>query len=346
MSDQSAFPPPDEPAAALEPPSTSARRPKGSPGRTTAVPWLYGLGFLILAGAVFYLWQYPSAPSETVSTASELQTAEQRLEAVDGRLTRLEQGPKPPSAADLARLSTRLDSLEARQPATPTDLAKLSARLDALESRVSDQVQLASRLDVVSGRIESLSGRGQTGLDDVKQQLDKVAARAGSLEKAAGNLQSVTSRANRTARLQSAALALAVGRPLGDVPDAPPALSRYAHAAPPTLAGLRLAFPQVEQAVSGANPANGGGGPFLDRVWERAQGLVTVRQGGAVVVGDASAIALTRAKTALDAGDLAAAAGAISSLGPDAPQAAADWLADAKALLAARSALADMGARS
>ena len=319
MSDQPAPPPPEQPISesALPP---AAPRSK----RAELVLWVYGLGILVLAAAVFYLWRYPATPAETVVSASAFQAAEGRLEAVDSRLSHLEQQPTPP---------------------TPADFDKILARLDKLETRVSDQAQLASRLDVLSGRIESLSGRGQSGLDAIKQQLDQDADRVTALEKTVDSNKSVSERVDRIVHIQAAEIALATGRPLGELPDAPPALSRFAHIAPPTLAQLRLAFPQVEGAASATTQSSTASGPFVDRVWERAQGLLTIRQGNQVVVGDASAVALARAKNALQAGDLVAAVDALTTLRSNAQRAVADWLAEAKALIDARSALADMAAR-
>jgi len=85
-----------------------------------------------------------------------------------------------------------------------------------------------------------------------------------------------------------------------------------------------------------------GYGPFVDRVLERAQGLITIRRGNDVVVGNTSAIALNNAQAALDAGDLGGAVSAVGSLKGQPAQAMANWLSSAKALLSARTALADM----
>jgi len=318
MSDQPALPPPDHPDPELPP--TAPRTT-----RANLVPWLYALGFLALAAALFYVWQYPNTPAETASSVSRIHAVEQRLEATDTRLGRLEQEPSPPTAADLN---------------------KITARLDTLETRVSDQTQLGTRLDVLSGRIESLSGRGQSGLDAIKQQLAQDVGRTTTLENTVGSLKGVSDRVSRIVLIQAAEIALAAGRPLGNLQDAPPALSRFAHNAPPTLAQLRLAFPEVEGAALTANQSGSASGHFVDRVWERAQGLVTVRQGDQVVVGNTPAVALARARTAIDAGDLVAAVGATEALGPNAHRAAAEWLANAKALIDARSALADMAAHT
>jgi len=307
----------------LPPPDSSPEAAVAAPPqpRRNLLPWLYALGLLVLALAIVYVWQYPNIPSTPPSDVSAVQAAEQRLADVDSRLNRLEQRPT-------------------------VDLSKISARIDALEGRIADQTQLAARVDTLSGRIEALSGRSQTGIDTTKQQIDGLTTRLAALEANAGNLVAVTKRLNRIARLQEASLALASGRPIGDLPGAPDALARYAHAAPPTEADLRLRFPQAEQAALAANQAIESNTPFVGRVWERAQGLITVRRGGDVVVGNPAAVILTRAQMALDAGDLAGAVGIVETLKGEPEQAMAGWLADARALVDARSAFANMAAQA
>jgi hypothetical protein len=286
--------------------------------RRDLLPWFCGLGFLILAGPIFYLWQYPGVPAQSPEDASARQLIEQRLGDAGSRLTRLEQRPSP-------------------------DLEKITARLGALELRVADQTQFASRLDALSGRIESLSARGQIGLDAMKQQLDALSGRIAALESNAGSIATVAKRLNRIAKLQEVSFALASGRPVGDLPDAPEALARYAHAAPPTELQLRLGFLRAEQAALAVKPPpEEGDAPFIDRVLDRARGLITIRRGEDVVVGSPSATALGRAQAALEAGDLASAVDAVELLKGKPAETMADWLADAKALLGARSALADM----
>jgi hypothetical protein len=306
------LPPPDAPPAA------PVRA--GNPQRHDPVPWLYGLGFLVLAAAIFYLWQYPSTPAEPAGDAAAIQAVAQRLTEIDARLTALEHRPA-------------------------IDPGKYTARLDALEAKIVDQSQLANRLDTLSGRIESLSGRDQTGIDAAKQQVGAQATRIAALEANAGGIEAVTRRLDRIARLQEASLALASGRAIGDVPDAPEALARYAHAPPPTEANLRLRFPHAASAALAARQPSETGAPFLDRVWDRAQGLLTIRRGDAVVVGNPAAVILSHAQTAIDAGDLTGAVDAVETLKGPPSQAMATWLSDAKALLDARSAIAQLAAQ-
>jgi hypothetical protein len=308
MTEQTLLPPPDEPHEA--PVAASKQRPN-------PVPWLYGLGFLVLAAAVFYLWQYPNAPADTGRETTALQALEQRLAEIDARLIRLEQRPNP-------------------------DLGKITTRLDSLDGRAGDQTQLASRMDALSGRIESLSRRDQTGIDATKQQIDALTTRVSGLDSNASGLDAITVRLNKIAKLQRASLALGLGRPIGDLPNAPDALARFSQTAPPTEAELRRQFARARQSALAANQSNARDAPFASRIWDRAQGLITVRRGDEIVLGNPSAVALSQAQAALDAGDLAGAVGAVERLTGQPLRAMADWLAPAKALLAARSALAEM----
>ncbi|HEX5326561.1 MAG TPA: mitofilin family membrane protein, partial [Acetobacteraceae bacterium] len=85
---------------------------------------------------------------------------------------------------------------------------------------------------------------------------------------------------------------------------------------------------------------------FGQRLWQRAQGLISIREGDRVIVGNPAAGVLDEAQTRLDAGDLAGAVAAVSKLTGPPAQALADWLAQANALLAARAALATMAAQA
>ncbi len=230
--------------------------------------------------------------------------------------------------------------------APPPDLGKITARIDALDGRVTDQAQLANRLDTLSGRIESLSGHDQTNTEATKEQISALTTRLTELEANAANLETITKRLGRLARLQEAFFALASGRPIGDLPDAPEILARYSHSAPPTEADLRLRFPQAQQAALAADQSDERNQPFVGRVWEKAQGLITIRRGDEVMVGNPSEVILNRARTALDAGDIVGAITDIETLSGQPGKAMAKWLADAKALVDARSALAQLAAQA
>jgi hypothetical protein len=130
------------------------------------------------------------------------------------------------------------------------------------------------------------------------------------------------------------------------LPNAPPALAKFASTKPPTEAELRLSFPAAAQAAQKASQPNTEGKPFLDRIWTRAQDLVTVRDGDRVIVGDPAAGVIARARQALNAGDLQGAVAALDALTGDATQEMAEWKAKAQSLLDARAALANLAAQA
>jgi len=137
--------------------------------------------------------------------------------------------------------------------------------------------------------------------------------------------------------------ALEAGRPLGEplraLPNPPEPLARFANAAPPTEAALRLSFDDAARAGRAAGePAREGAG-VLDSAVSRLSGLVTVRRGEEVLWGDAAAAEIERARRALDAGDLDGALRFLARLSPPAREAMRGWIGQAEALVAARAAL-------
>jgi hypothetical protein len=317
-----------EPVATVSPPP-----PAALPRRPDVLPWLCGVGFLILAAAIFLAWQNARVPPEALAASAQAQASMQQVQAFSQRV---------------AGLESRIKSLEDRPPQVQPvvqpapDLTKLNARVEALETRSGDPAQLGARVDVVSGRIEALANRLQVGLDAVNQKVDAIPPRVAPLEKTVDNLNAITARVDRLARIQDAMIALNAGKPVGAVPNAPPALAAYATKPPPTIEHLRLTFPDASKAALAAEQPDLRNAPLADRMWERAQSLVTVKRGGDVVVGNQSATALAAAQTALNAGDLQGAVSDLSGLADAPKQAMAGWLTEAKALLGARAALADL----
>jgi hypothetical protein len=284
------------------PPSPRAERP--------AWPWVFGIGFLVLAIAQAALWvrvlHMPAQTSATAPVAApvaiDTSATDHRLQAIEQRLSTLE-GRVAPAAPDLSPLTARVAALEQRPTLPPVETDKLADRLAADEAKLS------------------------------------------TLEQKAVAPAQEADRAMQMARVQAAFVALATGKPLGSIPDAPPALARYATAAPPTEAALRLTFPAAARAAVAAGHPTNSNHAFLRRVWDEAQDLITVRQGDHVVLGDPDAGVLAHAQAALDAGDLAGAVADVGTLTGGAAQATAAWLDQARGLLAARAALADLAAR-
>ncbi len=300
---------------------------------------------------------------------------DQRLQAIEARLAHLEQSPAPPPP-DLASVRARLTALEQRptpqgdgQPGpTTTGSSPSNARLASNPEPPSNAGPAAipapnpspapiagptpkpPDLAPLEARIAALEQKPPptpTPVDTgAAQRVTADEARLAALEKPSQTPGQLADRTSRIARIQAAFIALSVGQPLGQIPDAPPALSRYATVAPPTEAALRLAFPAAAQAAMAAAHPPPTDQPLLQRLWAQAQDLVTVRQGDHVLLGDPAAGVLARAQTALDAGDLAAAVAALANLSGPQAQAFAPWLDQAHGLLAARAALATLAAQT
>jgi hypothetical protein len=309
------------------------------PKRGSPLAWMCTAGFLVLAGAIGLAWWHPRPVASP--DAVPLQDLKQQVQALEGRLEQLERRPGGP--AELQRLTDRVTALEQRPAA---DLTPLEARLSRLEQKNPDTQGLATRMDVLSGRLDALSGHDRGADAQLAQRLDADEARLSALEHDARQASVEAKQATRLARIQAALAALNAGRPLGDISGAPAAVARFAAAAPPTEAALRLGFPKAEHAALAASQPDTAGKPFLAQLLTRAESLVTVRQGDRVLIGDRAAGVLARARMALDAGDLAGAVAAISTLSGPAASAVAKWRTDAQSLIDARAGLAAMAAHS
>lgn len=370
-------PPPDAP---LPPVSGAARSFTDQSGPHESAPvqehgpriWprVVGVLILLLGAGGAWVWQNPgflgNAFGSMFSSSSNQDAEAAEIEALDGRVTRLEQhqptdltslnhrldalesrAGAAPSGADLRPLQARLDALEARAaaggqstspPAAP-DLRPLVARIDALEKTAARQAAEPAKVDAMESKVEALAAQDPAAelrgrLDDLTRQLNDLTA--GTAKQAQD--------ASRAERITGLTIALALGHPLGPVPDAPPALARFATVAPPTEAALRLGFPAAAQAALKVSRPDTEGKSLLDSVIARLQDfkLITVREGDHVLIGNAAAATLAHAQVLLEAGDLDGAARTVATLtGPPAEK-MASWLADANALIAAREALATL----
>ncbi len=158
--------------------------------RASALPLLYLLGFIVLVGAVGYLYVHPPGAD---LVAAESETGAQ-LDALSTRLEQLEQRPAPnltPLEARLAGVEARLGALEARAVPPPVDLGPLTAKLDA------GTAALAGRLDGLDRRVTEAEQMAKSGADTATQigiQVDaKIDAKLGA---AAGSLDAKLGQAN------------------------------------------------------------------------------------------------------------------------------------------------------
>ncbi|MDE8342985.1 MAG: hypothetical protein POG24_04120 [Acidocella sp.] len=222
--------------------------------------------------------------------------------------------------------------------AANAQIAVLQAQLSAVQAQVNHaqpapdsvtvQADLGEKLALLNAQVQAMQSQ--------------FAADHGALTTLSANNVDVTKLAAKITtlnRLESARIALESGLPLGDIPNAPPALAKFATQAPPTEAALRLAFPAAAAAANDASVARAANGSFWTGALQRLESLITVSNGTRVIVGAPAAAITAQAQTLLDAGDLAGAVNTLNGLSASTQAAMGDWLSQAKALLAARAAI-------
>jgi hypothetical protein len=354
--------------------------------RGVLMPVLGLLGFLILAGAIAYLWVRPvpmapapaMPPDESGAVATlqtDVATLKTQLAALDAReasdVSALHQEiaalPTPAPAAAPTASPTPAPS-PAPTPAPPVasaapddalkqQLSALSDRLSQVQAAEAAQAQqsqglpsaadvatLAARVDAVAQRETKDGDAVRQDLGLVQQQLASITSQTQSFAKTATALPQLSAKADRLGQLLRAEDALNAGMPLGTITDAPPALARFADTAPPTEAQLRLSYVQAAQAADKASQPQPAEGRFWHRVLVHVEDLVILRQGDHVILGDETSGVLAHAQRLLDAGDLSGALSVLDTLTGPAAAAMAPWEAQAKAVVAARQALAQMAA--
>lgn len=277
--------------------------------------------------------------------------------------------PSPDQSGDLAKrlddLSAHIDALATAQQAQQSAIQKAMemagqvssrsnepppppdhAALDAVTAQAQQQVaDLGTKIEQNLAQQKSdeaqIESQQKVTIDTLETRLHELEQGAG---KAEGTAQGAVRNADRAIKLEAALSALQSGEPLGDLPGAPPAVARYATAAPPTEAALRAEFPQVAAAARAASRPDLDQKTFMDRAMARVQQSVTIRRGDRVIVGDPAGGVLARAQEDVANGDLKGALSALASLNGPAAAAAADWVARVHALLDARAGLAAMAA--
>jgi hypothetical protein len=352
----------------------SAPRPVKSGGTPV---WFTLLLVAGLGAGEYYIWANPkgqdpdalgalsgqvrTALQNSAALSGQVQTIGQQVQALSDRVGKLETAPPEaapvPAAAtvDLGDVPKRLDELTAKvaalenQPAAaaPSDggasqqaVAALSQKLDQVASAgkaALDQVQAQQK--------DALDQAAAAALAQQKTALTSIDGRVAKLEQASGSVEDAATRAARLERIQAAVVALQSGQKLGDIPNAPPALSAFADRAPPTEAALRESFPALAAHANAVSQPDTAHKTFLQRAFARLQQSVTVRDGNEVLVGDPAAGVLSDAAVRVQDGDLPGAVARLQALHGPAQAAMQGWIDQAQSLIAARAALASLAAR-
>ena len=169
MTDEPVRPTAPEPDRSL--PSTKAELSNPSPKRDL-LPILYLLGFLVLAGSLFYLWQNPPVSPMTTQQAGRVDTLQTQIAALRDQVTKLsEQKPTGPSAVDFAKLQQQVGALDSRPAVAPAAIAALSDKVGALETRPSIAPDAVQQL---AGKVTALENKPGIDPATVQQLSDKL----------------------------------------------------------------------------------------------------------------------------------------------------------------------------
>ncbi|HTJ90806.1 MAG TPA: mitofilin family membrane protein [Acidocella sp.] len=223
-----------------------------------------------------------------------------------------------------------------------------ATQLAVLQAQVADLRALAIRTQPASGSIATqadLSVKLATVAAQLNAVQSQMAADHGALTTLQSNtvdLAKLTRRITLLNQLAAARMALDAGQPLGIIANAPPALSIFASEPPPTEASLRLGFPAAARAAEAASVAGDTKGGVWAHAVARLENFVTISAGSHVLIGAPAAAVIAQARTLLDAGDLAGAVAELGKLSATTQAAMGGWLTQARALVAARAALAEM----
>jgi hypothetical protein len=299
-------PPAEIPPGAPEPMVAAPAR------RGSARPVLGVIGFLVLAageGVLFY-WHEKAVVEAGAVAAPASQAA--ALPAV------------PVMAPPAGDLTPKLAALGAQVSALQTLFTSDHGALIALQANAVDLTKLTGQVNAV---------QAQAAADH---------AMLANLQANTADLSRLTAKITVLSRLEAARMALDAGQPLGDIPDAPPVLQKFAAAPPPTQAALELTFPAAARAAESASVAGDGKRSYWSNVLARLESLITISNGTHVIVGAPAAAVIAQARAALDAGDLAGAVALLDTLSVSTQAAMGGWLGQARDLLAARAAIVSL----
>lgn len=311
--------------------------------------WIAVAALVLAVGAIGWL-----AMDRGPSTSVDLTAITERLDGLERQA-----GAAPDNsaqtnlAAELAELRDQLQSLADNSGASPAgapEVEAMQSRLEAAEAQITTlendardagratSEELARAQDEIAGLRDQVKA-----LSEIRSVAAPGVSRAVGLALATGRLQ----RALDTGAAYDDTLVLLERFAGGDEELAGPLDQLVSHAVDgiPTRSVLTQRFSQLANDIvisAGADEATG----WTDRALNRVRSVVTVRPIGSGVSGDGTAARVARAEAMALSGDLAGAVGEIEQLTGAAAQAAATWLADAQARLAADAAISAIEARA
>jgi hypothetical protein len=354
-------------AGAAPPPRGAAASRGGSfmPGLVAGVV----LAVAVAAGTV-YTRPYWAPLVDGGGPGNDAATAQ--LAALDARLADLQARMPADSSAQISSFSERLSTLEAalsqgagQDPDTRAALESLNAQLARTTDRIAALEQEVTSVRGAAGQpsaeVTERLGNAAARLDEMLAAQSDLAQR---LAEAESDLNAVEAQRDAAPGSRETLLLLAAlqlrdalqgsgpyAQPLGmlkNLAAEDPALAgvvapleRRASAGLPSLAALQAQFPDVARRIA-ANEFGQEGEGWTAGVLRRLSEAVNLRPVGNVE-GDAPTAVAARAEVKLNDGDLAGAVAELNALDGAAAEAAASWLSDAEARLAATRAVDELG---
>lgn len=327
-----AAPAPAPAAAAAEvPPAESASPRPAASGRL--LPLAVALALGAAAAGTFPLWRAQvGLPAPAGTESFEVENLRAELSAATARLAQLE--ARPGAAMD----NTRLDRLEEAVKAAQGQAGPPAIEIDSISKQVADLkrnsadaaavLRLAERLEQAEAAIRELQARR---------------ASAATLLLAVGQLrEAVTAGRPFEAEWRAArVLAGEDGESLGLLDQ----LKDHAAVGIPTRSALLGRFDVLAPALIRAEILPEGEG-WWRRTADRLLSLVTIRREDGAAVGANAAAVVGRAQAAAGRGDLGGALTELGALGAGPAEAAAPWMAEARARQAADRALSQLAAQA
>ncbi len=243
-------------------------------------------------------------------------------------------------AGTIGAFEGRMASFET-MPREPPDLSAFDARIAALEDMRSGGADAAD-LEAERARFEARAAALEDRIAALEERLAARDASAPAMLLAVGQLRAALRGSGPFLAELGGVRAVATGD--AESESALDALAARAARGVPTLETLRGRFAGLaSRAVRAAQvPAADG---WIDKTVARLSELVTVRPVGDVP-GTSTGAVVARIEARLEAGDLNAAIGEAGGLSGAPAGVVSDWLADARARLAADRALAQLNVRS
>ena len=267
-------------------------------------------------------------PGDSAKLVNDVKTLGEQLAALEKRLaatppadSMAAQSTMRDALAKLAQLEQRVGELAARPPATATTTVPDAAALDRLRG---ENETLRAELKTQGERLATLEKQKPAPTDPNLQPAAFIVA--------VGQLREAMASGKPFIAAFDSVRVLAKGSA-----DVAPLLAQLEPAAPkgvPTLEQLRTRSQPlpVKMLRAARMPEDG---DWADRAWAHMKSIVIVRRTGDNVAGDSIEAAIARAEARLKAGDVAGAVAALEAVkGPGAAP-AAEWLAQAKAHVAA-----------